>query len=67
MSVFGRRERKIEVGRHILPKWKKVDRMDKFFSFMLFGIKEMNECTNLSSLFDIEMEGGGKRKIMLIN
>ena len=62
-----RRERKIERGRHISPKWRKIEKIEGFFSFILFGIKEMNECTNLSSLFDIEMEGGGKRKIMLIN
>ena len=64
--MFGRRERKIGGG-HISPKWRKIEKIEEFFSFILFGIKEMNECTNLSSLFDIEMEGGGKRKIMLIN
>ena len=37
------------------------------FSFMLFGVKEKNECTNSLSLFGIEMKGREKRKIMLIS
>ena len=63
--VFGRRARKMEGGGYILSKWRKIVRIEGFF--LLFCLVNEKGVYKSIILFGIEMEGGRKSKIMLIN
>ena len=47
--MFGKNKRKVEGGGDIKPRWRKIERRGRHFTFMLFGTKERKESKNPSS------------------
>ena len=47
--MFGKNKRKVEGGGDIKPRWRKIERRGRHFTFILFGTEERKESKNPSS------------------